>query len=239
MTEEIFQAAMVIADRSAFAGIEIVLGGGEPTLHPRLFDFIDSVLATGRRGYNLRVITNGSLREPTFDLLKMALAGKLQVAVSLDGFHRPIDPEVVRVFKRYDKTGRGIGVTGTRPGGEICNHGRARSLPAEIADKYRLGDRCCCDSLLVDPQGRLWSCGCMVEQFGTVFAPEIPDEYLDAKRRQFEIDKSNTENLQRAAFCSSTPIKSSLRALFFAQRRCSVCGRERIAAAARRRHDEA
>jgi hypothetical protein len=54
----------------------------------------------------------------------------------------------------------------------IISAGRAKRNQLGINFK-----NCVCDDLYVDPDGNLFSCGCKTERFGTVFKPEIPDEY--------------------------------------------------------------
>lgn len=53
--------------------------------------------------------------------------------------------------------------------------GRAKKLLRESG--YEGSRGCFCDDLIVQPDGRIFQCGCMKRQFGTVFAPEIPDTY--------------------------------------------------------------
>ena len=38
---------------------------------------------------------------------------------------------------------------------------------------------CICDDMVIDPDGKIYACGCREEQFGTVQHPQIPDEYYE------------------------------------------------------------
>ena len=73
----------------------IVLGGGEPTMHPEFWEFVEYAQ---RCGYPW-LATNGSNTETALKLCEMAKTGELSCALSIDEWHDPIDPEVVKAFK--------------------------------------------------------------------------------------------------------------------------------------------
>ena len=80
----------VIDHRDGF----VVLGGGEPTLHPNFWDMV----AMGYPYGQVWVATNGSNKHDALKLCDMARRGSLCAVLSIDKWHDPIDPEVVQAF---------------------------------------------------------------------------------------------------------------------------------------------
>lgn len=178
MSRETLIAALKLAESM---GEELTVGGGEPTVHPHFFDYLGLAMA-----YNpepdtpVWVITNGKRKDVALKLARMAKSGLIGAELSQDDFHDPITKEVIQAFtvekqKRssysYEASSsrdhRGIRTTHS-----ILPVGRA--LEMNIATE---SDGCCCDTLLVDPEGRLFACGCKTIQLGTVFEPNLPENY--------------------------------------------------------------
>lgn len=89
--------------------------------------------------------------------------------------HDPIDPEVVRLFKRHQKrvdTAR-FGyqpinfdsVAGVRTVRGLVAVGRA----ADPARGLNAEEGCCCEDLCYAPDGMIYSCGCKHTKLGSVF----------------------------------------------------------------------
>ena len=179
MSMEVFQTACALGEEY---GIEhVALGGGEPTLHPRLFEMIGIALA---HFDTVWMATNGKLTDVAWRLFKMAKRGHICVDLSLDRFHSRINKSLADAFqeeqkKRYSNF-RSYGEpaprsrAGVRSVSTILAAGRARKTGVATTT-----DRCPCPELYVDPRGRLWSCGCKGKSFGTVYAPKIDGVYLD------------------------------------------------------------
>lgn len=72
----------------------VVLGGGEPTLNPQFWDIVGAGYAYGQ----VWVATNGSNKKDALTLCEMAKRGALCAVLSLDKWHDPIDPEVVKAY---------------------------------------------------------------------------------------------------------------------------------------------
>lgn len=166
MSDEVFKAALELA--MEFEDMEITLGGGEPTLHPRFWEFLGlalkahALLDDGLEWKPL-VITNGSVTDSALALARLSKAGVISAELSQDEWHDPIDPRVIREFgqrirqvRNIRRVGRGRMISGSTPG-------------------------CCCETMLIDPEGVIWSCGCKQVRWGTVFAPDIPEDRLDAQ----------------------------------------------------------
>ncbi len=70
-------------------------GGGEPTLHPQLFEFIKIARDAG---IELSLSTNGKLPEPALRLCAMAKRGELQAILSLSRLREKTSPAVIKAF---------------------------------------------------------------------------------------------------------------------------------------------
>jgi len=175
MSREVFEKAVKL---NAEHDDCLTFGGGEPTLHPDFWDFMATALAssTDMPPY---IVTNGKITKTALALAKLAKSGAIGAALSQDEWHDSIDPEVIQAFNRpLHSYGRyGDDANDCREirnvSGGITNQGRAKRNG--IGDL----DHCVCDCIVVEPDGRLWECGCRKVSFGTVFAPAIPDLYWE------------------------------------------------------------
>ena len=187
MSRANFMYALQLAVRY---GETFTIGGGEPTLHKEIFAFIDKAMEfyyCKSLDYPPFMVTNGKLKTKAHKLLDMVEEGEpLCVELSQDPFHDPIDPSVVRRFyaasRRYrspsgfgrSDNGNG-GIVGIRDtSGSIQAWGRAKKNNLENA-VYK--QECVCDDVFVDPQGRVWSCGCKTHQLGWVWQQDVLDGY--------------------------------------------------------------
>lgn len=145
----------------------ITIGGGEPTVHPRFWEFVGYIIGhldTSEES-PIFMITNG---KKTRDALKLAQLNNnersvIMTELSQDLYHEEIDERVVKAFGKN-----------TRCVNEhVKRVGRAKNWG------YELG--CVCDDIVIEPDGTIFPCGCRVdgEQMGTVFKPSIPDEYWE------------------------------------------------------------
>lgn len=169
MSREVFLLSVKLAGER---GDYITLGGGEPTLHPLFFDFVGLALAHGNgEEAGLHVITNGKITETALALSGMARNGILGAELSRDPYHEEIDPRVVSSFDNKRKHSYGEpsrDLRGIRSVGRILSQGRAKSWGEE---------GCACPDLFISPDGSMYGCGCKSVSFGTVFNPDIPEDY--------------------------------------------------------------
>lgn len=169
MSRSVFVAACTLA-RQLDNMIDI--GGGEPTLHPLLWDFIGIALRY-QHNNDLWIVTNGKLKREALELSRLGSREVLYTVLSLDEFHEPIDYGVVTLFET--SLSQYVWVRDTTHGGttEPTPFGRA----AEWAtDKDK---RCPGNDLSVAPDGVIFACGCRTVTYGTVFKPELPDPIPD------------------------------------------------------------
>ena len=135
----------------------VAIGGGEPTLHPKFWEFIGLALGFGEHVW---LATNGSQTQTSLALARMAKRGVIGCALSQDAYHDVIDYEVVQAFtKDKDKSytrnwdnsisndNREIrDVTAKEINGGRCDFGRE--------------DDCVCPGLICEPNGNIRACGC-------------------------------------------------------------------------------
>lgn len=176
MSEATFRQALKFAHS---LGEYLVLGGGEPTVHPAFLDLLGLAIVHNPMAGEMPVlvVTNGKRKSIALRLAELARDGTVQAELSLDEFHDPISQEVVMAFQprerqdRYFESGS-RDLRGVRSVERIVPVGRG--LTEETATER---EGCCCESLLVDPSGKLYACGCKTIELGTVWEPNLPQDY--------------------------------------------------------------
>lgn len=161
MDESTFKAACKIAEDYEDY---ITLGGGEPTIHPKFWQFIGVALGHASSEMGVYVVTNGKKKKTALRLAR-ASRGLLSSSVSNTQYHEGIDSEVLSAFKRKD--GRQTAIRGVLE--SVSRVGRG-------ANVFFGEDRCVCNELFITPLGEIFSCACKVVSFGTVREPKIDDE---------------------------------------------------------------
>lgn len=129
----------------------IVIGGGEPTIHPKFWDIIGLCLTNGYYGNNLWMASNGSQKEIMKRLSDMARNGIMRVSVSNDRFHPPLDPDIKRWFTKKDFEN------------DFENDFRAfhgPTTPIKIGRSKTGIKACCCEGAFINPKGDIYHCGC-------------------------------------------------------------------------------
>ena len=174
MSIDTVKAALKFAAQS---GDYLTIGGGEPTIHPQFWEIVGLVLAgTALDDVVPLIVTNGKRKDIALRLAALAKRGVLAVELSQDDFHSPISSEVVMAFQKkrqgysFDRDTNDY--RGIRTVERILPVGRA--IEENVATEP---DGCCCEDLLVDPEGRIWACGCKTIQLGTIGEPNIPEDW--------------------------------------------------------------
>lgn len=177
MSRETLMAALDLAEQY---GHMLTVGGGEPTVHPQFFEFLGLAMAYNPEpSWRVLVVTNGKRKDMAMRLAAMAREGLVRADLSLDDYHDLISPQVIQAFTpARSNASNGYSSTsfqdfrGIRSVERIVPVGRA--VKENVATE---NEGCCCESLLVDPEGRIFACGCKSIQLGTVFEPNIPANY--------------------------------------------------------------
>lgn len=147
MSFEVFKKAVEYARNNGDE--QLVIGGGEPTLHPQFWDIIGYGLTNGFFNGNLWMATNGSQKEIMKRLRDMAKEGIMSVAVSDDRFHPPLDPEVKEWFRRDFNTYR-----------DDLRSFHGPQVPIKRGRAKTGKDECCCEGPMIKPNGDIYHCGC-------------------------------------------------------------------------------
>lgn len=171
----------------------ITLGGGEPTVHPKFWEMVGVVLGSADTEYPPLIVTNGKKTKTALQLAALAKRGVLQVDLSQDGYHDPIDNVVINAFK-VDRRFRGYDSGSTTDLRGIRNvEERIISVGRAIKTNVGFEEGCACEDLTIAPDGTIYSCGCKTRSFGTVFEPQIPDWWC------MDYAHSGPEELEEAA----------------------------------------
>jgi len=178
----------------------VQLGGGEPTLHPKFWEFLGLGLSVGE----LWLATNGSNTETSLALCGMARRGVIGCALSMDHWHDPIDWDVVEAFqdgmKRSMRSNDNSGLYYTDQGYQAAKAGDGREIRDVSNNILKRGraidnecwheDGCVCNTLTVKPNGDARGCGCpRATKLGNVNETvNIPDwwEYGECCKNQDE-----------------------------------------------------
>lgn len=173
MTDEVFRKALGIAENFQSS---VTLGGGEPSLHPKILDWVmEAALATletsiDRDGPAVLVVTNGKKTDVALKLAKLGHLGIIQADLSQDEWHDPISEKVVKEFTRYNKNHWTRGHSGIRNvTGGVKEQGRA--VENGVADM----SGCACGALFIKPNGDFYPCGCQKTKLGNILTDEIPE----------------------------------------------------------------
>lgn len=187
MPPDVFLAAVLLAKKH---GDYITIGGGEPLLHDKFFDYLDKVIELdlhGSSGIEPLIVTNGKHKTRTWHLIDEYLECDKAIAVDLsqDKYHEPIDSGIVAYFKRADermKAARYSSMFNSKPYNSsivsIRNGADRRVLAVgRGANITGASHGCCCETLMVAANGDIFSCGCKKFRLGNVLNDSALDIY--------------------------------------------------------------
>lgn len=181
MSLEVFRAGLTLAvKRDPYT--DITIGGGEPTLHPLLFQFLDeAIAATTRR--SVFIVVNGSNKELALKVAEMGQKGLIDAHMSYDQYHdlSMVDPAVIEAFR--NQGWRGLWGGNERPWRNpesVIKQGRAIK---QIPESKRVDD-CCCPVWMIKPSGIIKQCGCnKAPSVGNVYAGIVVEKYKNRPER--------------------------------------------------------
>ena len=134
----------------------IVLGGGEPTLHPDFW----KILAYSKTFGEPWVATNGSITDDALTLAKLAKKGIYSIMLSLDEWHDPISPIVINAFKNGLK--KNNGEWDQWDASDMKDKRCIRSIiTPHKKGRAKVGkEKCVCKLIRITPNGTIKGCGC-------------------------------------------------------------------------------
>lgn len=142
----------------------VQLGGGEPTIHPKFWQFLELARECVENDLTVYdaytwLCTNGKKTQDTMKLLDMAEREEIRLCLSLDEWHDPIDSAVVERFEKHDQSGFssmfGGSISIKRASfSNLSKIGRAKDL---IDDDH---EQCFCNAPVIKPNGDVYGCGC-------------------------------------------------------------------------------
>ncbi|MGD2065694.1 MAG: hypothetical protein PVI43_00810 [Candidatus Bathyarchaeota archaeon] len=126
----------------------ITIGGGEPTLHKHFWQILGESIAAAEYVW---LATNGSQTQIAIALAAMASKGVIGCALSQDYYHDEIDERVIEAFTKKNNSGNEDHREIRDVSGNEINAGRC---------DFGVEERCCCEDLIVKPNGDIFACGC-------------------------------------------------------------------------------
>jgi hypothetical protein len=133
----------------------VIIGGGEPTVHPKFYEFMEYAL-----GFNVDITTNGKIKDRALYLLDLAKNRKINLTLSLDKFHDPINCDVQKLYEEYAIKGLvGINVV-KKP--EFIGRALYNCTNSRIRRRIRRSviKPTCCGIPCVQPNGNIYRCIC-------------------------------------------------------------------------------
>lgn len=127
-------------------GLTLCIGGGEPTLHPKFWEFFGNCMAADVE--QVWMATNGSNTNISLALAGISCSGKFSCALSRDIWHDNIDQSVVRAFEANEDCE-------IRSVTEIVNGGSAAENGIGTTDD------CGCSGIFIMPKGQVKACSCL------------------------------------------------------------------------------
>lgn len=182
MTLDTFKTALSIAKKRC---INIVIGGGEPTLHPHFEQFLILAIASAPMAdMKVFIVTNGSIKERAELILQLSVRGIIDGRLSYDQYHDldMIDDVVLELFRK-NKLFWG-GLYQSHPYCDpnfLSKTGRARKIKESSEHK------CCCEDLRINPNGDYFPCGCdEAPKLGNINKGFKPTKYSGICFREIE-----------------------------------------------------
>lgn len=124
----------------------IDIGGGEPTEHPKFWEYFGAIMAA-KVDY-VWMATNGSNTDIALALTGISNCEKFSCELSRDEWHDPIDDRVVLAFEENENCGIRTVTKIVSQGSAVVNHIGAT-------------DNCHCSGIFIMPKGQVKACACL------------------------------------------------------------------------------
>lgn len=173
MSLTVFEATMRCIQRSVSSGYRrVVLGGGEPTLHPHFDRILFEAL---NQSQEVEITTNGTRKRESLLLANLLLSDdRLSVRLSEDEWHDSsmVDPEV-----REQLFANGASICTV----ELPTYAGRYLESTGYADYNSIHERCTCEMPFVRPDGYVKQCGC---EESPVLGSVLDDTFIMPTTRQ-------------------------------------------------------
>ena len=200
MSDSVFEACIDLALQ--YDMYYITLGGGEPTLHTNIFKYIKTLKKLywhNELSIQPFMVTNGKNYARALKIYKETQPDEgygqysllynlypdeyaeffdepgIRIELSTDYYHKAIAFRILELYRRSERRrdpGAGTRDVTTSYSG-VMGIGRARKNG--IAD-FKPND-CACETLFIDPDGDVYSCGCRTHKLGDIFDTSFMDWY--------------------------------------------------------------
>ena len=200
MNMDVFKKAV---DLSAEYMDSVVLGGGEPTLHPQFLEMLGYAIicCPDVEDGGVFIATNGSNKDISLKLAHLAKNCVISACLSLDDYHdiSMVDKSVIKAFTRPG--GRGVGYYESYGGyHENSDYREIRDVTGKeiLSGRCTWGepDRCICPGLCVYPNGDVYACGCEDSpKLCTVDNFKIPDNWDMSECWKYEENREILEEM--------------------------------------------
>lgn len=151
----------------------IVLGGGEPTVHPDFWKMLTYSMTFGHPW----LATNGSITEDALSLARLASKGIISAVLSVDQWHEKIDEKVINAFKDGLEKKTGIWEQWDSLNEFDKRTIRTITVPHRVGSSKEGKDECVCSVRIITPNGIIKGCACPDSPIVGTVQDGFKDEY--------------------------------------------------------------
>lgn len=151
MSIETFRQALQVAENH---GEHLVLGGGEPTIHPQFEKLLlEAIAQSSSDEFQVLVITNGKHKLRALMLAALMKRDVIGAELSTDQYHEAVHWSVMEAFQGHYRDN-------SKHNGRMILAGRYLETVCLSQDSVPEDEPCCCEDWIVEPNGTIKQCGC-------------------------------------------------------------------------------